>query len=53
MLLAIALSFGLVALSIIFHYRVLLWLSVSSQFKMDKQGKVLRSEEHTSELQSQ
>jgi len=41
MLLAIALSFGLVALSFIFHYRVLLWLSVSSQIKMDKQGKVL------------
>ena len=41
MLLAIALSFGLVALSFIFHYRVLLWLSVSSQIKMDQQGKVL------------
>jgi len=41
MLLAIALAFSLVALSFTFHYRVLIWLSVSSQIKMDKQGRVL------------
>ena len=41
MLLAITLAFSLVALSFTFHYWVLIWLSVSSQIKMDKQGRVL------------